>query len=61
MLRQAQKASGTDNGIRNRLVWSDDDVIDRADAFVVVVVNRLPKDCTLNAPAPSPLPAVRQH
>src|SRR6185436_18237951 len=51
MLRQGEKAASIDDGIRNRLVWSDDDVIDRSDAFVVVVVNRLPKDCTLDAPA----------
>ncbi len=44
------KATGIDDGVRNGLVGRDDDVIDRPDAFILFVVNRLAKNCALDAP-----------
>src|SRR6476646_256419 len=50
VLCQPEIAAGIDDGVGDRLVGRDDDVINRSDTFIVVIVNSLPEDCTLDTP-----------
>src|SRR5258706_15477295 len=47
----AQEASGPDNGVRDRLVGCDDDVVDRSDPLVLVVEHCLAEHLAVCAPA----------
>lgn len=59
MLRQAKKAAGADDGVGDRLVGRDDDVVDRSDAFIFIVEYRLPEDCGRGAPTQGDVPQLR--
>src|SRR4029453_8825535 len=47
---ETQKAAGTHNAVGHRLVRGDDDVLDGANAFLLVVVDRFSEDLPLDTP-----------
>jgi hypothetical protein len=51
VLRHSEKASCIDDGVGDRLVARNDDVVDRSDPFVAVIVDRMPEDLAFGAPA----------
>src|SRR5260370_12773272 len=56
VLADAQEASGPDNGVRDRLVGGDDDVVDRSDPPVLVVESGLAEHLSGCTPAWPDLP-----
>jgi hypothetical protein len=51
VLRDRKETAGIDDGVGDRLVGRDNDVLDRANAFIRVVVDRMSQDLPLGAPA----------
>src|SRR5215475_219317 len=53
VLAKPQEAARTDDGVGDSFVWGDDDILDLSNALVLVVVDSLPHNLPLRAPARS--------
>src|ERR1700676_3448378 len=51
VLRDREEAAGIDDGVGNRLVGRDNNVLDRTNALIHVVVDRMSQNLPLGAPA----------